>query len=191
MREKEERLEMACPFCRQPTPKLNIEDDRMMMKRVEANDPVALRQVGKRRSDQGDYKSAVEYWRKAAALGDVIAHYQLSVMYHNSWGVEKDEKRELYHLEQAAIGGHPGARHNLGLFEAKNNGNAERAVKHWFIAAKLGDDDSMEKVKKGYQGGIFSEEDFTSTLRAHRATKDATKSPQREAAEKAAFTYLG
>ena len=35
-----------------------------------------------------------------------IIIYQL---YRNGLGVEKDEKKELYHLEEAAIGGHPDA----------------------------------------------------------------------------------
>jgi TPR repeat protein len=43
-------------------------------------------------------------------------------------GVEKDEKKELHHLEEAAIAGHPVARHNLGCYEGMN-GRMERAVK--------------------------------------------------------------
>ena len=160
------------------------------MKRVKANDPAAIFQLGLEQYNKGYYSRAFEYYAKAAELGNAHAHYQLSNMYYDGQGVEKNEGKEIHNLEEAAIGGHPDARYNLGVHE-NDNGNVERAVKHWFIAAKLGDDDSMEKVKKMYQGGLISEEDFTSTLRAHRATKDATKSPQREVAEKAAFTYLG
>jgi len=36
-------------------------------------------------------------------------------MYYEGQGVEKDKKKDVYHLEQAAIGGHPNARHNLGV----------------------------------------------------------------------------
>jgi len=46
-------------------------------------------------------------------LGDVNAHYQISCVCHDGYGVEKDEKKELHHLEEAAIRGHPEARHNL------------------------------------------------------------------------------
>jgi hypothetical protein len=39
--------------------------------------------------------------------------------------VEKDKKMDMYHLEQATIGGRPGARHNLGCVEWEN-GRRER-----------------------------------------------------------------
>ena len=42
-------------------------------------------------------------------------------MYRKRQGVEKDKKRELYHLEEAAIGGDPGARHDLAIHEAIND----------------------------------------------------------------------
>ena len=38
-------------------------------------------------------------------------------------------------------------------------------------------------VKNGYAEGYVSNEDFAAALRAHQAAIDATKSPQREAAE--------
>ena len=123
-----EMEQSKCPFCRHPRPTSEEEADRNRMKRVEANDPVALREVGKRRGEEGDYKSAFEYWIKAAELGDIAAHYNLSVMYRKGKGVEKDEKKELHHLEEAAIAGHPVARHNLGCYEGMN-GRMERAVK--------------------------------------------------------------
>eukprot|EP00985_Skeletonema_marinoi_P032754 scaffold39533_cov175-Skeletonema_marinoi.AAC.1 len=77
-------------------------------------------QMGSCCSDEGDYKTASEYWTKAAALGEVGAHYQLSVMYSEGVGVEKDKKKGVYHLEQAAIGGDPDGRHNLGVIENDN-----------------------------------------------------------------------
>jgi TPR repeat protein len=106
--------------------------------------------------DKGDYKGAFQHNTKAAELGDIRAHYLLSIMYRQGKGVEKDVKKELHHLEQAAIGGHPVARHNLGYVEEKN-GRLDRAVKHYIIAATLGFDDSLAAV-------------------------DATKSPQRDEA---------
>ena len=180
-RELEGRLQEACPFCRHPAPKSQVEAERIHMKRVEANDPVALRNVGQQRYQEGDYKGAIEYFKKAAELGDVMSHYRLSWSYRDGGGVEKDEKKEMYHREQAAIGGHPEARHNLGCYEW-GNGQYERGARHFIIAAKLGYDQSMGLVKKLYQGGSVSKDDFASTLRAHKAAVDATKSPQREAA---------
>ena len=48
-------------------------------------------------------------------------------MYREGTGVEKDEKKQVSHLEEAAIGGHPKARHNLGCDEW-SNGRHERAA---------------------------------------------------------------
>ena len=104
--EHEQMLELKCPFCRHALPKSQVEAEMILMKRVEANDPVAVRQIGTLHSDEGDYKRAFEYWTKAAALGDEIAHYQLSCLYKEGGGVvEKDKKKRVYHLEEAAIGG--------------------------------------------------------------------------------------
>ena len=181
IRETEERLEKKCPFCRHPSPKSSTECEKVLMKRVEANDPVALREVGNVRDYKGDNNGAVEYWTKAAAMGDAIAHYQLSCSYRDG-GVEKDQGKVVYHLEQAAIGGHPNARCNLGVTELEN-GRYERTIRHFIIAANLGDDISMEKLKKMYQFGLCSKEDLAAALRAHQAAVDAMKSPHREEAE--------
>jgi hypothetical protein len=148
IREMERKIENKCPFCRHPTAKSQDEADRNRMKRVEANDPAALLAVGKQRRINGDYKSAFEYLSKAAELGDIAAHYTLSNLYRKGAGVEKDKKNELYHLEAATIGGHPDARHNLGCAKW-NNGEIDRAVKHFIIAAKLGGDNSLHSLKLG------------------------------------------
>ena len=181
-RELEERLQQSCPFCRHPTPKSRAEGERIMMNRIEANDPAALHQLGSVRGAGGDYKGAIEYWTKAAELGDINAHYELSSYYYLGKGVEKDEQKRVYHLEQAAIGGHPLARYNLGSLEW-NNGRYERAIRHYIIAANLGHDQSMDDVKEGYQRGLVSKDDFALTLRSYGAAVNAMKSPQRQAAD--------
>eukprot|EP00984_Skeletonema_dohrnii_P022749 scaffold11856_cov96-Skeletonema_dohrnii-CCMP3373.AAC.1 len=57
-------------------------------------------------------------------------------------------------------------------------------MKHWIIAAALGHDGSLDALKDRYKDGLVSKEDFAAALRAHQAAVDATKSPQREEAEK-------
>jgi len=169
---------------------LKEEADKNLMKRVQVNDPVAMRCLGSERALEGDYTSALKYLTKSATLGDAVAHYQLSVMYHEWCGVERDEEKKVYHLEEAAIAGDPSARYNLGNHEMKN-GRIERAVKHWIIAANLGDEDSIQRLKQCYADGEVSKEEFAAALRAHHdaveATKKAMKSPQREAAERSGF----
>ena len=181
-REYERRLQNRCPFCRCAAPKTDEECIKQLMKRIEANDPVAMRQMGTERFKKGNYESAFEYWARAAALGDAHAHFQLSGMYREGKGVEKDMKRVLHHLKEAAIGGHPEARYNLAYFE--DIVRLDRAAKHWIIAANLGHDLSLECLKDAYTSGFISKEDFAAALRGHHTAIKATKSPQREEAAK-------
>jgi tetratricopeptide (TPR) repeat protein len=181
-----ESLERKCPFCRHPLPKSQADIDLGIKKRAESNCPVALRWMGDVYYTKGDYGSAFQYYTKAAGLNNAQAHYELSHMYYDGRGVEKDTKMENYHLEEAAIGGHPEARYNLGV-NAGKIGNIKRAVKHHIIAASLGDGDAVSVLKKGCRVGQISKEDFAAALRAHQAAIDATKSPQREVADSAEF----
>jgi tetratricopeptide (TPR) repeat protein len=174
----ERSLKSTCPFCRHPAPTSQAEAGMIEKNRIEANDPVAMCQMGKLRYEEGNFKSAVEYFSKAAEMDNVEAHYGLSVMYREGHGFEKDKKKEVYHLEQAAIGGHDLARHNLGCDE-EDNGRHERAVKHYIIGANLGNDRSLVALKDYFTRGLLSKEDFATALRAHQAAIDATKSPQR------------
>jgi TPR repeat protein len=182
MREIEGKLSFKCPFCRRPVPREKRFRDKQKLKRIEANDPVALYEEGIDQYQKGDYRSAFGYLMKAAEVGELEAHRYLSLLYHNGEGVEKDRGKEIHHLEEAAIGGHPVARYNLGAHEW-NNDNNERAVKHWIIAAKLGHDLSIKALMNAFKRGMISKEEFAATLRANQAAVDATKSPQREAAE--------
>ena len=179
LRQKEESLESRCPFCRMPTPSTEREANQYRMKRIEANDPVAIRSMGSMYCEQQNYSSAFEYWTNATQLGDVEAHSKLAILYMEGNGVENDEKKGLYHCEEAAIGGHPIARHNLGMNEGRS-GRLERAAKHFIIAAKLGHDDSIDKLKECFMMGAVGKEDYAAALRAHQAAVDATKSPHRE-----------
>ena len=75
------------------------------------------------------------YWMctKAAGLNDAESRYRLLP----GRGIEKEEGKEWYRLEEAAIGGRPYARNGLGI-TGLWNGRFERATKHYIIAANLG-----------------------------------------------------
>ena len=81
----------------------------------------------------------MKYFLKAAELGDANSHLMLAPMYRSGDGVQKDKKKDKYHLEQAAILGQPDARWNLAICKFED-GQRERAVKHFIIAAKQGSD---------------------------------------------------
>ena len=185
MRENEQGLEQRCAYCREPLPDTQEEIEQNKMKRARANDPAGLFDMGSKHYKEGDYGAAFEYWTKAAALGDANAHHNLSVMYYNGEGVEKDEKKQVYHLEEAAIAGHPRARHCLGVVEEVNGHiEIERAAKHYIIAANLGDEMSMNAVTKHFCFGDITEETLEATRRTHQAALDEMKSSQRERKQK-------
>ncbi len=170
-----------CPFCREPL--VNMEEsNKRQMKRVKANDPVAISYTGRECYVEGDHDIAVGYLTKAAELGDVDAHYQLGYMYWRGEGVEKDEEKAVHYWEKAAIGGDHQARYSLAVVD-HNNGNVERAVKHLTIAANLGDEKSMKMLWKYYSAGAITKDDLEAALRAHQAAIDAMKSPERDEAD--------
>ena len=144
--------------------------------------------MGKKCYHSGDYDGAFQYFTKAAELGDMDGHYELSCLYQQENGVELDLKKEIYHLEEAAIGGHPNARYNLGCVEHRA-GRIDRMMKHFIIAANLGDDEALDAVKQGFLKGCVSKEDYEVALREHQAAVDETKSDQRAAAH-ASQMYL-
>jgi len=170
----------TCPMCRQPMPRSNEEFNRNNMKRVTANDPVAVKEAGKKHYHEGHYRGAFEYWTKASELGNVDAIYLLSLLYRDGRGVEKNEEKEWYQLEEAAIAGHVGARFALAHNEKARHGSIDRAVKHFIIAANLGCNNSMEALKQFYTKGDVSDDKFTAALHTHQAAIDEMKSPQRE-----------
>ena len=182
LREEELSQYPKCPYCREPLPKSQEEAKQNRMERAKVNDPVALFQMGFNCKLERTFEGAFQYYSKAAALGHMMAHYNLSLMYQKGEGVEKDTKKEVHHLEEAAIGGHHVARYNLGCCEV-SNGRYERAAKNFIIAANLGYDRALDEVRVGFEHGYVSKEDYAAALRGHQAAVDATKSEQRDAAE--------
>jgi localization factor PodJL len=183
-RDDEQGLQQRCAFCREPLPKSEEEYEKRLIKRIKKNDPVAMTQMGETEALKGEYGKALQYHTNAAELGDVLAYYRLGNLYDKGNGVEEDTKKAVYHWEQAAIGGHPGARGFLASEELRNE-RPDRAAKHLMIAANLGHHESLKGLMTLYKHGHASKEDYASALRAYQAAIDEMKSPEREAAEKA------
>eukprot|EP00985_Skeletonema_marinoi_P016657 scaffold8993_cov207-Skeletonema_marinoi.AAC.13 len=175
--------DIKCPFCRHPLPATTAEAKANQMKRIEVNDPAAIRQMGVDCCKKMKFDTAFQYLTKAAELGDIVAHYLLSVMHKNGEVGEKDEIKRVYHLEEAAIGGHPEARYELGMIEfGIGMERMDRAIKHWMIGANLGDEQSVTALKLGYPTGFVMKKDLAAALRAYQAAVDGMKSPDREVA---------
>jgi len=173
-----------CPFCREPYVSSAAEAERNIRKRIKAGDPVAIRQKGAEARMVHNYGVALELLTKASKMGDIVAHNQLGNMYALGEGIEIDTKKGVYHWEEAAIGGHPEARYSLGVTNTQQ-GELKKAVKHLMIAASLGHDKALKKLKEWYGIGTVTKADFATALRAHQDFINSTKSPEREEAANA------
>eukprot|EP00985_Skeletonema_marinoi_P034517 scaffold44129_cov146-Skeletonema_marinoi.AAC.1 len=135
------------------------------MRRIEANDPIAMRQMGVKCYTLGDFRGSIEYLTKATKLGDAEAHGQLANSYMIGQGVAGDMKKAFYHFEEAAILGSVTARYALGVIkESGRGGKTERAVKHFIIGANLGCDKSLKCLKEAYAKGLVKKEDLAAAL---------------------------
>ena len=93
MRENEQGLEHRCAYCREPVPETS--SFKNVKKRAKKNDPVAMSEMGKRHCHEGDYKTGLQYYSKAAELGDANAHYQLSVCIAMARVLRRIQKRKF------------------------------------------------------------------------------------------------
>jgi len=179
-------MKQWCPFCRVPLSNSDQEDLKRFEKRTKLNDAEAFFTLGMKyyRGKLGlscNMNKAFELMNRAAELGSVRAHYNLALAYWKGDGVEKDTSKAMHHTKLAAIGGHEIARHTLAIEEVKN-GNMVLAMKHFIIAAKSGEDDSLKKVGLGYKDGLVTKDEYASTLRAYQLSMNDMKSEERTVA---------
>jgi len=182
----EGRMKAWCAFCRVSLPRSEKEATKRLRKRIKLGDAEAFNELGINyqigRALPKDMSKAIELWKQGAALGSIMAHYNLATALYFGDGVEKDTEKALHHYRFAAIGGHEKARHVLGHTENKQ-GNVHLAMKHYMISARAGFDDALKCVGSGYKAGHVTKQDYTNTLRAHQVSVDEMKSKERTKAE--------
>ena len=135
-----------------------------------------------------DWVKANELLLKAGELGCAVGYYWLGYSYDYGRGVEADKKKGKHYYELAAKRGNVIARHNLGLLEGKA-GNHERAMKHFMVAARAGDNESLDKVKQGFRSGHVTKDEYAGTLRAYHESQTEMKSEARDKAAAVAEEY--
>ena len=176
----------TCPFCRTPVPTDDASELAMIQKRVDKGDAEATNLLGEQYyyGKLGLAKNVprgIELLTRAADLGSLAAHNELSHVYYHGDGVDEDKQRGIRHLQQAAMKGHVYCRHNLGAVEFKE-GNYNLAVRHWMISARMGDEDSLNCIKESLKDGHATEAQYTEALLGYRDAVEEMKSPQREEA---------
>ena len=124
---------------------------------------------------------ANELYLRAGELGCAEGYFNLGNSYRNGRGVGMDKKKANHYYELAAMNGEVYARHNLGCVEGQA-GNYHRAFKHFALAARAGDKDSLDKVKKGFMTGFITKDEYANTLREYQQRHDEMKSDDRDKA---------
>ena len=175
-----------CAFCRTLRPSSDEEGSERLKRQMEKGNADAIYNfaVYYARGTNGmpqDWVKANELLLKAGELGCAVGYYWLGYSYDYRRGVEADKKKGKHYYELAAIGGDIDARHNLGVSESKA-GNHERAVKHFMVAARAGDNESLDKVKQGFRIGHVTKDDYAGTLRAYHESQTEMKSEARDKA---------
>ena len=129
-----------------------------------------------------DYEKSNELYLRAGELGCAEAYYNLGISYENGEGVEVDTKKAEHYWELAAMKGNVQARYNLACLEGEA-GNKHRAWKHFLLAARAGDKDSLERVKDGFKWNLITKDEYADALRAYHKIHDESKSDDRDAHE--------
>jgi len=180
-----------CAFCRTPPPlrdRLERYNTRLNMNDTQAICNLACYYNQGRYGLQRDHAKALELWQRAGELGSADAYCNIASAYMLGDGVEVDEKKASYYWELSAMRGQIEARHNLGVNEG-NAGNTERALKHFMIAVKDGSSYSLESIKRLYQNGDVTKEDYAKALQLYQEYLGEIKSPQRDEAAAADDGY--
>ena len=92
-------------------------------------------------------------------------------------GINKDQAK--YYWELAAINGNTRARCDLGKLEI-HNGTNEQAKKHIMIAARAGDNESLDSVKAGFMEGNVTKDEYENVLRSYHKRQLEMKSDARD-----------
>ncbi|EJK54309.1 hypothetical protein THAOC_26078, partial [Thalassiosira oceanica] len=177
-----------CPFCRTRYPCNDADALAMVQTRVSKKDPVAINHFGEccylgMNGQQKDVPRAITLWKNAAELGSIDALYNLGIRYANGDGVEQDKAKAVEFYKKAAMQGSAAARHNLGCIETEK-GNYNRAVRHLLISAKMGDNSSVDYIKRAFKAGLATKEQYAQALKGHREALEEMKSHDRDEAKR-------
>jgi len=175
-----------CPFCRKPTSTSEKEEMKRLMKLVDSGHSQAIYNYACyiRGGDRQDWVTANRLYLKAGELGCAGAYYNLGGSYDQGRGVDVDEKKAKHYYELAAISGGIDVHNVLGGLEAQA-GNYIRAMKHFIIAVKSGNNRCLGHLKVGYKSRIITKDEYEEALRSfqqRQQRQQETKSDERDQA---------
>lgn len=180
-------MNATCAFCRTPKPYGDAAKLALVQARVGKKDPEAIKFLGDINfhgliGQATDMKRAVELWSEAAELGSVNAIFQVGNSYRYGIGIAQDVKIGIRFFETAAMLGSSIARHPLGEYELNHRGNYDRAARHFLISAKMGHEESLDKIKNMFTQGHATKSQYAEALTGYQNALGEMKSPEREEA---------
>ncbi len=107
-----------------------------------------------------DYHKAVEYFTKAAELGDFEAQYNLGVCYDYGRGVAQDRKKAADLYQKAVDKGHSIAQFNLASLYESGDGVPQdfvKAAEYYKASAEQDNDCAQFKLANCYYEGKGSD----------------------------------
>ena len=182
-----------CPFCRAPAP-TREESLKREKKRVEVGDSQAIHNLACSYDDGSrgfprDQAKAVNLWKQAGERGCASSFFNVARAYRLGEGVARDVKKERHYYELAAMAGHIGARHDLGVLE-EESGNIDRAIKHFLISASFGDIDSLNAIREMFRVGYVAKDVYEKALTSRQAYLDEIRNDDRDNAAAVDRNYI-
>ena len=175
------KLEDECALCRQPHSGHSIHgiQQRMQKRTPYAYEYLVLGDAYKRGCGvpQSD-KEALQMFIRSAELGNATAFAVISTYYSEGLLVKKNLSRSIEFLGISVKLGSVEAREVLALIEA-GNGNSNKAVRHWTVAAGAGSQESLDHLKEKFKDALVSKDHLTQALYAFHAYNQEKKSESR------------
>mmetsp|Transcript_29251 Transcript_29251/g.64488 ORF Transcript_29251/g.64488 Transcript_29251/m.64488 type:complete len:349 (+) Transcript_29251:586-1632(+) len=179
-------LRTRCPLCRETIPRTTEEELIRLRQKMESKKAYAFFLIGEKYQFGLDglkknERKAFEHYLCAADLGHVYAKLKVALSYlvGNSDVVEMDVEEATDYLVAAAKEGCVEARFLLGAIEHSTKEDKSLAYKHWGISASFGCDRSMNSIKRGFDEGLVTEDEYERVKRHHQKANDEMKSEER------------
>ena len=175
----------TCAFCRTTLPDSEEEALARLRKRVELDDPKALRILAMKYGDGDlglpvDRVKCIDLARQSASLGNPEAQYQLGQgCDHGEMGLEQNEEEALKYYKKAAESGHVYALHNLAC-SMGGNSDFVAAMLHWRLSASGGYGVAMNSMITRFEDGLLRHGDLAETLQAFYVARAEMKSDDRD-----------
>lgn len=180
------QLYSHCAYCGQIDPRSDEEELKYLKKRLEQNDAEAflyasrahmLGQCGLPKNPQKGF----ELCQKAIEIEpcNTDAHSLIARYYEDGLSVQKSITKARHHDVLGAKAGDYHSRYNLGCFEY-GRGNRSLAIKHWLIAATIGQTQALRYIACEYKIGGVSKNKYKNAILNYRKIYKACWSEQRE-----------